>query len=187
MRDVGGCPVPNGALQAHVFIDLPGTIRKDGLCTPADLWGGRVHPSFLLLSRGLLEGREFRSEESGVMNFDNRPPGERGRLGPLEGHFSVFVHVCTCSNLSTLNSNRGRCLGNTRSTTSITTVQLDRPKACQQRYPTLQCTRKMTDAACRQQGHMSPGRGLWSSRTKRDRDWPLDLLRAVCTRLPARA
>lgn len=28
---------------------------------------------------------------------------------------------------------------NTRSTTSITTVQLDRPKACQQRHLTLQC------------------------------------------------
>lgn len=83
----GNCLVLNDALQANVFIDLPGTIRKDGLCTPADCRGG-VGP--LLALRVLLEGRECRSEEFGMMKFGNRPPVERGRLDPLEGHFRVL-------------------------------------------------------------------------------------------------
>lgn len=41
--------------------------------------------------RVLLEGREIRSEEFGMMKFDNRSPVERGRLDPLEGHFLVLL------------------------------------------------------------------------------------------------
>lgn len=41
--------------------------------------------------RVLLEGREIRSEEFGMMKFDNRPPIEQGRLDPLEGHFLVLL------------------------------------------------------------------------------------------------
>lgn len=48
---------------------------------------------------GLLEGREFRFEESGMMKLGNRPLSERARLP--EGHFGFcsgvylqqFVHI----------------------------------------------------------------------------------------------
>ena len=149
-------------MQANIFVDFPETARKDGLCTPEDFWGGRWRPSYGPLG-GLLEGKELRSEESGMMNAALKV-NEGGRI-----HWRAIFRFCSCVCLQQFvhieRQQRHSCLGNTCSTTSITIMQLDRPEAYPQRYLSLEFPR-ITNAVCCQQNNMFSNYGFCFSGTK---------------------